>query len=139
MEDNVKVAEQFFAALNAHDLDAMDALRNSDFESDASSGRMNFERNRRYVQNLVIAFPDLHFTLERIIAQGNYVVVNWVAVGTHNGAFRTPTGVSIPPTGKTAQMSGSHTFEIRSDKIAHSWFFTDMASLLTQLGLMPPV
>ena len=139
IEDNRKVAETFFAALNAHDLDALDHLRTAEFQSDATPGRMDIERNRRYIENLISGFPNLHFEINLTVAQGNYVVVDWAAEGTHQGVFHTPSGASIPPTGRTAKMAGSHTFELKDGKITHSWFFTDMASLLAQLGLMPPV
>lgn len=139
VEENIAVARAFFDALNAHNLDAMDALRTRDFESEASVGRMSFERNRRYNKNLITAFPDLHFEINLVIAQDDYVSVVWSAVGSHNGIFRTPSGVAIPATGREAKMTGNHTFEIKEGRIAHTWFFTDMASLLTQLGLMPAI
>lgn len=139
IEDNRKVAESFFVALNAHDLDALDRLRAADFQSDATPGRMDIELNRRYIENLISGFPDLRFKINLTVAQGDYVVVDWAAEGTHQGVFHTPSGASIAPTGGAAKMVGSHTFELKNGKITRSWFFTDMASLLAQLGLIPPI
>ena len=67
----------------------------------------------------------------------NNVVAHWSATGTHNGPLLTPTGDSIPATGKKAQVSGSTTYEFKDGVIARNWVFWDMASLLSQLGLMP--
>ncbi len=139
VDDNRKIAQSFFEALDAHDLDALDSLRAVSFQSDAATGTMDIERNRRYIENLLTGFPDLHFEINLTVAQGDYIVVDWSAEGTHQGVFHTPAGASIAPTERTAKMVGSHTFELKNGKIAHSWFFTDMASLLAQLGLMPPI
>lgn len=136
-EDNVKVVEAFFAALNRHDLNQMDQLRDTGFEGGTIAGTMNAERIHRYNETLVTGFPDLHIEINLIVAEGNYVVANWTLTGTHTGMFRTPSRVVIPPSGRSAKMVGSHTFEIRNGKIIRDWFYTDMVSLLAQMGLMP--
>jgi steroid delta-isomerase-like uncharacterized protein len=85
------------------------------------------------------AFPDLHLAVTRTVAQGDDVVAHWTATGTHTGPLRTPSGNSVPPTGKKVVVVGSTTFELKAGKIAHDWIFWDMTSLLGQLGLMPPM
>jgi steroid delta-isomerase-like uncharacterized protein len=40
------------------------------------------------------AFPDLHFELEDVIAEGNRVAVRWTSTGTHLGEL-----MGIPPNG----------------------------------------
>jgi predicted ester cyclase len=65
------------------------------------------------------------------------VVINWVATGTHNGGLRTPTGDTLPPTGKKASVPGSTTYQFKGAKVARSWVYWDMVTLLAQLGLMP--
>jgi hypothetical protein len=47
------------------------------------------------------AFPDLHFTIDEQIAEGNTVVTRWTAHGTHNGEL-----AGLPPTGKPATVVG---------------------------------
>jgi len=71
------------------------------------------------------------------IAQGDFVVVNWMSTGTHTGGLRTPTGAVIPPTGKKAMVPGSTTYQFRGGKVAQTWVHWDMTTLLAQLGLMP--
>jgi predicted ester cyclase len=53
--------------------------------------------------------------------------------------LQTPSGGSIPPTGKSPVVMGSTTSEVKDGKIIHSWTFWDMAALLGQLGLLPPM
>ncbi len=139
IEDNVKVVETFFAALNDHDLNRMDQLRASSFEGGTIAGTMNAERIHRYNETLISGFPDLHLEINLTVAEGDYVVANWTITGTHSGMFRTPSRVAIPPSGRPAAMVGSHIFEIKNGRIVRDWFYTDMVSLLSQLGLMPPM
>src|SRR4051812_47714712 len=50
---------------------------------------------KEVVAGLLRAFPDLHFTIEDQLVQGNLVAFRWRAMGTHTG----PLGAA-PPTGK---------------------------------------
>src|SRR5438093_6817221 len=47
------------------------------------------------------AFPDLHFTVEEMIAEGDKVVVRWSLRGTHLGDYqgRPATGIALSGTG----------------------------------------
>ena len=109
-------------------------------EGPGAPGPMNTEQNRMYSQNFKTAFPGAKFEILLTIAHGDYVVTHWKASGgTHSGPLQTPSGASIPPTGKSAIVMGSTTAQLKDGKIIHSWTFWDMASLLGQLGLLPPM
>ncbi|MDQ3250019.1 MAG: ester cyclase [Chloroflexota bacterium] len=45
----------------------------------------------------------------------------------------------MPPTGKTVTVVGSSTAQFKNGKIIRGWTFWDRASLLGQLGLLPPM
>ncbi len=138
-QDNVRVAEQIFAAFNSHDLKLSRPYEATGYltEAPGSARPMDADQARAYNQVFLDAFPDLHFDLKQKIAQGDFVVVNWVASGTHKGGLRTPTGHMVAPTGKKAMVTGSTTLQFKNGKAAYAWVFWDMASLLSQLGLMP--
>jgi predicted ester cyclase len=68
-----------------------------------------------------------------LIAQGNYVVAHITATGTHTGPL------STPATGKQVVLKASETHELQGGKIFRSGSFADLASLLGQLGLLPPM
>lgn len=140
-KENTKVAQAFFDRFNAHDLDAIDQLNADDFKSEVvgGAGPMNKEQNRMYLQNFLTAFPDLHFEVTLAVAQEDHVVLNWAASGTHDGPLGTPSGGVIAPTGKEATVPGSTTYQIKDGKIARSSTYWDMAGLLGQLGLLPPM
>jgi len=141
-QDNIKAAHAFFDAWNAGDLSQADAYSADDVmaEGPGAPGPMNAEQNRMYTQNFMTAFPGTKFEVLQTIAQGDYVVTNWKASGgTHSGLLRTPSGGTVPPTGKSATIMGSTTAQLKNGKVIHTWTFWDMASLLGQLGLLPPM
>jgi len=78
------------------------------------------------------AFPDVHFTIEDQIAEGDRVVTRWTARGTHQGPL-----VGIPPTSKQVTMSGIAIYRLVDGKIVEQWGVNDMLGLLQQLGVVP--
>ena len=138
-QDNIRIAEKLFEALNAHDLSRGSEYEAADykFEGPGTNGAQNRDQARAYTRGFLNAFPDLHFELKQKAAQGDYVVINWVASGTHTGPLLTPTGATIPPTGKKGIVPGSTTYQIKNGKAVAGWTYWDMVTLLAQLGLMP--
>lgn len=78
------------------------------------------------------AFPDLHFTIDEQIAEGDTVVTRWTAHGTHNGEF-----AGISPTGKSATVVGIGVDRVENGKIVESWGLFDQFGMLQQLGVIP--
>jgi len=141
-QDNIKAAHTFFDAWNSGDLSKADSYEADGFmaEGPGAAGPMNREQNRMYLQNFLTAFPGSKFEVLLTLTQGDYVVTHWkVSGGAHSGPLHTPSGGVIPPTGKTAIVVGSTTSLVKNNKVTHSWTFWDMASLLGQLGLLPPM
>jgi steroid delta-isomerase-like uncharacterized protein len=78
------------------------------------------------------AFPDLQFTIEEVVAEGDRVVTRWTARGTNTGSL-----AGMPPTGKSAAVSGISIERIANGKIAESWVNFDQLGMLQQLGVIP--
>ena len=78
------------------------------------------------------AFPDLRFTIEEQIAEGDKVVTRWTADGTHQGEL-----AGIPPTNKTSTVTGVAVDRIANGKVAESWGIFDQFGMMQQLGLIP--
>lgn len=78
------------------------------------------------------AFPDLTLTAQRMIAEGDTVVVQWTAHATHQGAFR-----GIEPTGKAVNYSGINIYQLKDGKIVQELYSGDRLGLWQQLGLVP--
>ena len=80
------------------------------------------------------AFPDLHVTIEDIIAEGDKVVTRWTVRGTHKGELG-----EIPPTGKEVTFTGITIDRFDGGKSVESWWNDDDLGLLQQLGVIPPM
>lgn len=74
------------------------------------------------------SFPDLHFTVEEIIAEGDKVAYRWTAQGTHQGAF-----AGIAPTGKTITASGITILHIVNGKVVKDRFESSGPTIEEQL------
>ena len=82
-----------------------------------------------FVGLLLTAFPDLHYTVEDLVTQGEKVVSRWSAAGTHTGDF-----FGMPPTNKSVKMIGITIFHVKDGKIAELWDVWDQAGLMAQLN-----
>jgi len=78
------------------------------------------------------AFPDVHFTIDEQIAEGDKVVTRWSAHGTHQGEL-----AGIPATGKTSTVTGIAVDRLVNGKIAESWGIFDQFGMMQQLGVIP--
>ncbi len=77
------------------------------------------------------AFPDIHFTIEEMIAEGDRVVVRITYTGTHQGEF-----LGVPATQRKVIVTGVEEARIEDGKIVEeSWHFFDEIGLLRQLGV----
>jgi len=77
--------------------------------------------------------PDLHFTLENVIAEGDAVVVRWTARGTHQGDWEMELG-TIPASGKATTTPGTSSFYLQGGKIIRDVNHINFVSLLQQMG-----
>jgi steroid delta-isomerase-like uncharacterized protein len=90
------------------------------------------EQNRQFIGSLRAAFPDVHYTVEDQIAEGDKVVVRYRFRGTHLGAFQ-----GMPPTGKQITYTGILIYRLVDGKIGEQWTEFDLLGFLRQLGVLP--
>ncbi len=80
------------------------------------------------------AFPDIHVTLEEMVAEGDLVMFRQTMRGTHQGEF-----FGIPPTGNPVEMTGTHLFRLKDGKLVEHRANNDDLGMLRQLGAIPSV
>jgi steroid delta-isomerase-like uncharacterized protein len=87
---------------------------------------------KQYVAEFLEAFPDLHFTIDDLVAEGDKVVWRFSSTGTHRGTF-----LGIPSTGKSGNITGMVMFRLENSLIVEGWVNIDTLGLLQQLGVIP--
>lgn len=87
---------------------------------------------RQLVMLLRTAFPDLHYTIEALVAEGDTVASRVTMSGTHLGPF-----LGIPPTGRSFQQAQMHFVHYRDGKASEHRAVRDDLGLMQQLGVIP--
>jgi len=135
---NVKTAMTFIEAFNSRDFSNWYGILDSGFSADYPGGSsLAAEHARGFNESFLPAFPDLHFEVQSVLEEGDRVVMEWVASGTHDGPLMTPNGQTIPPTHRSGEVHGVLITTVRDGKIARERTYLDQLELLGQLGLLP--
>ena len=131
LEKNKHIVISFIqGVLNNHNLTALDnyyTSNNTQHNPMAAQARQGF---KQFFAPFFSAFPDIHSTIDHIIAENHVVLVflNWS--GTHKGEFH-----GIPPTNKTVNMRTADLFRIDDNgTIVEHWDVVDPLYLLQQIG-----
>ena len=77
------------------------------------------------------AFPDLHLTIEDMIAEGDKVAMRSSWNGTHQGEF-----MGIPATGRRVTVSQIDISRIADGRMVEHWGQLDALGLMQQLGVV---
>jgi predicted ester cyclase len=135
IEQNKSIVRKYGALLNAQDVDGALAHFGPGFVDHAVRPGMplGIEGTRLFFNMLFTAFPDLHGTIEDLIAEGDKVVDRMTCEGTHQGMF-----MGSPPTGKRVKWSFIDINRIVDGKVVEHWAEVDTMSIMQQLGLVPP-
>ncbi len=137
-EDNKKTARRIVIELiNGGNLELIDKLLAPNFIEHAAppgvgQGRESF---RQMIPMLRAAFPDLEYTIEDQVAEGDRVAQRLVGHGTMQGSF-----LGMAPTGKRAEWQEMHIHRFDADgKLAEHWETSNELGMMAQLGLAPQV
>ena len=77
-------------------------------------------------------FPDVHYTIDDMVAEGDKVVMVATSTATHKGVFQ-----GMPGIGKRFVTKGVDVFRVVDGKITDEWSYPDLLGLMQQLGAIP--
>jgi steroid delta-isomerase-like uncharacterized protein len=89
---------------------------------------------RELLQGLMAGFPDLHAETVRLRHMDDGVLVEGFIMGTHDGEW-----AGIPPSGNRVNFPVVGIFEFDGDRLLCEKVFFDMATVLTQMGVLPGI
>ncbi len=104
-----RVIEEGF---NKHDLALLGEIYADCVWYGSDTGELKGEALKRYLASILAGFPNIRYTIEDLVAEGDKVVIRWSCTGTHQGEF-----MGLAPTGKQVTCSGTDTYRIVEGKI----------------------
>ena len=114
--------------LNRKDLALLDDLIAPDYVDEKLQGR---ESAKQTMRMFYMGFPDLHVTIDDMIAEGDKVWLRLTVRGTHTGDF-----YGLSPTGKKITITAVDIFRIVDDKAIQGWTVNDYLDFYKQLGII---
>lgn len=132
-----EVAERYFGAVGRRDLSTMLGLwkRGGIGSLEGMDDLRAPEGIRQFFEEIFSAFPDFLLEVTQMIAEGDRVVVQWVATGTFAGPGDYQ---GLSPTGARIRLNGCDVTTIEDGKLVRNEVYMDTAELARQLGAMPP-
>jgi steroid delta-isomerase-like uncharacterized protein len=134
-DDNVALVQRFFEEVwNKGNLSVVDELLAANYVDynqppGAPRGRLGYKASVNMFRS---AFPDIRFTLDQILAEGDRVALRLTGRGTHRGVF-----MGVPPTGKQVTFGGMTFIRVENGKVTERWGISDIPGLMQQLGVGP--
>jgi len=91
------------------------------------------DKLKEYVKDIRRAFPDIHFSIEDLVAEGDKVVGIFSVEGTHTHKLW-----GISPTGNKVKFTAIDVWRVENGKIVERCFaVADFLSALQQMGVVP--
>jgi steroid delta-isomerase-like uncharacterized protein len=135
-ENKAKARRLFEEGFSQGNIDVVDEVLNPDFvcydpnsESGEVRGAETIKNEIEYFRNAV---PDLTYTIEDQIAEGDKVVTRYTVTGTHQGEF-----FGVAGTGERITMSGNSIDRFEDGKMVEEWPEYDLLGVMRQIGAVP--
>lgn len=128
-----KLMQLYIDIFNAHEFDRFDEIFSEDYLLVSTAGTFQGRDNvAALMEGFVDAFPDLTYTFEEILVDGNNVVIRYSWSGTNTGSF-----MGMPPSYNEVSCTGLEIDRIADGRIVETQNFTDMHCLLTSITPTP--
>ena len=136
VEENREIARRFGQVWTAGRLEVVDALAAPDLVVDYTGLPEPIRGAAAFKQYLArqwyAGLPDVRWTAEELLADGDRVAVRWTCRGTHTGAL-----LGLPPTGKPVELQGITLYRIAGGRVAEERGISNLLGFLQQLGALP--
>lgn len=140
MESNKQIVKNFVELLwNQRNLELADSIFATDCHTHqlrsgapVTSVPRGPQAIKTHVSEWLSGFPDLHVTIEQMVAEGDRVLSQLAMDGSHTGPW-----LGIPPTGKRLNIRMMTIHRIQGGKIIEDWVLVESLGLFQQLGAVP--
>jgi len=128
-QNKATISRVYEAVVNQRKLSLIDEIYTTDYVFHMA-GMPDIQGAKGFKQFLAMyfaAFPDIHWTLEDIFAEGDKVVTRATIVGTHQEEF-----MGIPPTLKRVTITAIVIHRLASGKVVEDWGEADFLGLMNR-------
>jgi steroid delta-isomerase-like uncharacterized protein len=129
-EENKKLVKTLYKTVfQKHDFGKLDEIMRDDYiqhNEDTPQGKAGF---KKFFEQMFKAMPDFSYTMKKIIAEGDTVMMYSTTTATHKSEW-----LGNPATGNKLNFDVVDIFRIESGKIAEHWDVADTLKLFTQVG-----
>jgi steroid delta-isomerase-like uncharacterized protein len=87
---------------------------------------------KQFTEMLRAGFPDVRFTADEMISEGDFVGAFWTAEGTHEGDL-----FGVPASGRRVAFEGLDLIRFADGKATDHWGFDNLMLRLTEGGAPP--
>jgi steroid delta-isomerase-like uncharacterized protein len=127
----------WFETVKSGDVAAVQSLLAEEVDFQAAGMRLTEpEQIAGFVGAYTTGFPDMDFTVDVWVEEGDTAVAEGRFTGTHTGPMSSPMG-EIPATGRSIDLPFTTVFQVEGGKLTAHRAYWDNTSMMTQLGLMP--
>jgi len=84
------------------------------------------------IQMMRGGFPDIQWTLDDLVAEGDKIAARFTMQGTHNGPF-----FGVLPTGKPIKVQAFNFYQLLNGKIIEEHGHPDLMGIMQQIGAIP--
>lgn len=131
-ERNKALVMSFLGSWNSGDMAAMERLWAPDMIHHTRNGTYGPSQVFGLIAGFMQSFPDLKFSIDNIVADGDFVATRMTARATQRQPF-----MGVQPTGREIKCSVMGLVRIVEGKIVEHWNVMDELYLLQQLSLVP--
>jgi steroid delta-isomerase-like uncharacterized protein len=134
-EANKAVIRRFVEEVqNRKNWDVFDELNAEDFVNHSAPPGVPSDRagGKMFLSSFMSAFPDCHFTIDDMIAEGDQVVTKKTFTGTHTAELN-----GVPATGNRVTLQFVDIMRVRDGQIVEHWLCMDQLAFMQQLGVAP--
>jgi steroid delta-isomerase-like uncharacterized protein len=135
-QTNTALSDELHKYFSENQLDSALALAADNIEIIAYAFGMQLQGKDQFMgfmQGFKTAFPDIAIQHTNVVANGDQVVIEFTATGTHTGPLVTPAG-EIPANGKAIKLDVIEVHVWQNGKLTKIVNYQDSASLLRQIG-----
>lgn len=138
-EENLRIVKSSIEAYNSHDVSRAIEYEGPSVVQYSPASLKGVIGRESVISSMTadfVAFPDIHFKVERIIGQGDWVSVQGVMTGTNTGPMMTEKGRTVKASKRRMSIPQAYFHRLQDGKIVETHGYWDIRYPTAQLGFL---